>query len=163
VLSITDKLTGLYNRRYLEDKAKKIIIQCERYEYNLILLMIDIDYFKLVNDNFGHDIGDEVLIEVAKIIISNVRKVDISGRWGGEEFVVLLQCDLAGADILTKKLHEVVSAKNHKKAGKVTISIGLTKYVSGDNLGNLIKRADQALYIAKENGRNRIEKVFLKV
>lgn len=160
ILSTTDQLTGLFNRHYLEEKARELIHRCERFGENLALLMLDVDHFKAVNDNFGHDVGDDVLVNIAHVLREYTRKVDVAGRWGGEEFMILFQTDAPGAVVMAEKLRHAVMEKHHEKAGKITASFGVTQYVSGDSMDSLSKRADQALYLAKEHGRNRVEKVF---
>jgi len=162
LLSTTDQLTGLYNRRFLEIKTKELIARCERFEENLSLILLDIDHFKAVNDNFGHDVGDEVLIKLANVLRDNSRKVDTVGRWGGEEFLILCQTNASNAFIFAEKLRVSIMENKHETVGKITASFGLTQFVEGDSLDTMTKRADQGLYIAKENGRNRIEQIIFK-
>lgn len=153
-LSTTDQLTGLYNRRYLEIQGKDIVNRCDRYNQELSLLLIDIDHFKHVNDKYGHDIGDDVLIFISKILRANSRKTDIVGRWGGEEFMILCQSRQKDAIYFAEKLRILIMEAEHYKAGKLTASFGVTHYQPGDNLYSMTKRADNSLYEAKENGRN---------
>jgi len=160
LLATKDQLTGLYNRLFIEKKSKELIHRCERFSENLALSMVDIDHFKSVNDKYGHDVGDEVLISFARILSDNSRKVDIVGRWGGEEFMILFQTNSTDAVTFAEKLRRIIMEKDHGKAGKITASIGLTQYISGDSLETMTKRADQALYMAKKNGRNRVEQIF---
>lgn len=160
LLATKDQLTGLYNRLFIEKKSKELIHRCERFSENLALSMVDIDHFKSVNDKYGHDVGDEVLISFARILSDNSRKVDIVGRWGGEEFMILFQTNSTDAVTFAEKLRCIIMEKDHGKAGKITASIGLTQYISGDSLETMTKRADQALYMAKKNGRNRVEQVL---
>ncbi|MCP4117961.1 MAG: diguanylate cyclase [Desulfobacteraceae bacterium] len=160
ILSTTDQLTGLFNRRYIEDQARVFISQCERFGHKFSVFMLDIDHFKLINDRYGHDVGDEVLINIAGILKESIRKVDVAGRWGGEEFLVLLRADGAGAVATAEKLRRIIMSRDHGKAGSVTASFGVSQYNGDDSIDSLVKRADQGLYQAKEKGRNRVEIVF---
>lgn len=160
LLATKDQLTGLYNRLFIEKKSKELIHRCERFSESLALSMVDIDHFKSVNDKYGHDVGDEVLISFARTLSDNSRKVDVVGRWGGEEFMILFQTNSTDAVTFAEKLRRIIMEKDHGKAGKITASIGLTQYISGDSLETMTKRADQALYMAKRNGRNRVEQIF---
>lgn len=153
-----DQLTGLYNRHYLIDSASKKVSRALRHRYNLWVLMIDIDHFKRINDTYGHPIGDEVLKQVAEILALDKRSEDIASRLGGEEFVIIFDpCEqefaLQKAERIRKKI-ELLRPQNIE----VTVSIGLAKLVDEDaNFERLLKRADDALYRAKSNGRNRTE------
>jgi diguanylate cyclase (GGDEF)-like protein len=160
ILSTTDMLTGLYNRRYIEKQIQISINRSERYGQDMSLVMLDIDHFKLVNDTYGHDVGDEVLVSIAKVLKENIREVDVAGRWGGEEFIILFQADKFGAMANAEKLRTIINDKKHGKVGNVTASFGYTHYIKNDTIETLIKRADQGLYKAKKNGRNRAETVF---
>jgi len=154
-LAMQDQLTGLYNRHYLMQISKQKMAQALRHKEPLSLLMIDVDNFKAVNDNHGHDVGDEVLMVIANTLLRETRTEDIVARFGGEEFIILLDhCDL---DFAIKKaemlLEKVALAKPNNIT--VTVSIGVTEYdVSDNELSSFTKRADIALYHAKENGRN---------
>ena len=161
--AVTDSLTGMYNRRYLESHFQRV---CERLgdaHKSISALVIDIDHFKLVNDTFGHDIGDEVLQNVAKRIQSNLRGFDTAVRYGGEEFVVLLpDAPLAAAAAAAERLCRSISATPVPATGQddglgVTVSIGVATAIAGqEDLEDLIRRGDQALYAAKDAGRNRV-------
>lgn len=158
-LSTTDQLTRVYNRRYLENKLDDEINRCERYSQKLSLLILDIDNFKHVNDTYGHNIGDDVLVEVAETISNNIRKTDTLGRWGGEEFLVILpECENpfeAG-----EKIRKALENRKHELVGTVTVSIGVANYIKEDNKDFLVNRADKGLYLAKDSGRNRVVKTF---
>ncbi|EDZ63082.1 diguanylate cyclase/phosphodiesterase with PAS/PAC and GAF sensor(s) [Sulfurimonas gotlandica GD1] len=157
-LSITDRLTQLYNRLKLDEIFAMKLATAGRYNTNFSVIIIDIDYFKLVNDTWGHQAGDDVLREFAEIIKNNARETDIVGRWGGEEFLILSSdTDLDGAIKLSEKLREMVSLFNFSFAGYKTASFGVSSYHPGDDEKTMVKRADEALYRAKENGRNRVE------
>jgi diguanylate cyclase (GGDEF)-like protein/PAS domain S-box-containing protein len=157
-----DALTGIMNRRMTEDVLKKDIERASRYNKPLSLLMMDIDHFKRVNDTFGHDVGDLVLKHLTKISKSNLREVDSFGRWGGEEFVVLLpEIDLKGAHVVAEKLRKSIentSLKiNEDEKVSYTISIGGVAYSkSMKSWEAFFKLADNALYQAKEQGRNQV-------
>ena len=120
--------------------------------------MLDIDNFKLVNDNFGHDVGDYVLKTLAKIITNSIRETDIFARWGREEFVVLLpNTNLNEASKIAQKVRKNIENYKFDKVEKTTISLGVSEYKKNETLENLIKKCDIALYKAKENGKNRVE------
>ena len=119
--------------------------------------MLDIDHFKSINDTYGHDVGDKVLINVARSLVQNIREVDIVGRWGGEEFIILVQEDIVGASILAEKLRIKIMEQCYEANVKVTASFGLAQYFNGEPIDSLVRRADQGLYKAKNNGRNKVE------
>ncbi len=161
-ISITDELTGMYNRRYFFERLEEYLRAARRHRLPLSLMMIDIDLFKRVNDNYGHPTGDRVLRTIAELIRSGLRASDISARYGGEEFVILLPyTDEAEALRLAHRLLVTVSSHPFPlppEAGPITISIGLSQLdvehpVSGEAL---ISRADGALYQAKHGGRNQV-------
>ena len=162
-LAITDDLTGLYNRRYFNQRFDREFLRAKRYKRPLTILMIDIDYFKNYNDINGHILGDEVLIKVASLLESNLRKADIVARYGGEEFVILLpEIDNSHADQVAEKLRHTIE-KNcfprevNQPKNRLTISIGLATFPKNSaNSKELIELADRALYKAKEEGRNRV-------
>jgi diguanylate cyclase (GGDEF)-like protein len=155
-ISTHDALTSLYNRheyrRILEQKMKS----AQRYGDKFGLIMMDIDFFKLVNDNYGHDVGDEVLKTFASILKEHVREDDFVSRWGGEEFVII--ANHAGdkeLEKLTKKLQKEIAKTSFSPAPQLTASFGLTVYLDGDTQDSIFKRVDNALYTAKKTGRNR--------
>jgi diguanylate cyclase (GGDEF)-like protein/PAS domain S-box-containing protein len=157
-LSITDRLTQLYNRLKLDEIFAMKLAIAGRYNTPFSIIMIDIDYFKLVNDTWGHQVGDDVLKEFSAILKNNARETDIVGRWGGEEFLILSPgADLDGAIKLSEKLREKVSSFKFSFAGHKTASFGVSSFHAGDDEKAMIKRADEALYRAKESGRNRVE------
>jgi diguanylate cyclase (GGDEF)-like protein len=157
-LSITDGLTGLYNHRFITDNLSRLIEENERYKKPLSIAMIDIDNFKMVNDSFGHDFGDEVLIKVSNYIENGIRKTDFCSRYGGEEFLVIFKhCDLKGAiESMDRIIKNVENLKMEKRNLKVTLSAGIYERKDEDVLA-LIKKADDLLYIAKQKGKNRLE------
>ncbi|WP_419770737.1 MAG: diguanylate cyclase [Candidatus Marinarcus sp.] len=154
-LSVTDKLTGLYNRRQLDTVMVTEIERANRYKKSLSLLIIDIDFFKKVNDVYGHQVGDETLIALAKILSDNVRLSDIVGRFGGEEFLIILpETNISEAQLLAEKLRLAVEKYEFHRIGHATISIGVAQYELTTSEETLIYQADSALYKAKANGRN---------
>jgi two-component system cell cycle response regulator len=162
-MAITDALTGLYNRRYMESHLATLIEQAAARGKPLTTLIIDIDYFKAINDTHGHDAGDDVLREFAIRIRKSIRGIDLACRYGGEEFVVVMpETDMAVAAIVAERLRrriasEPFSIQQGASAIEVTISIGIATLDSADdNAGGILKRADQALYRAKRDGRNRV-------
>ena len=154
----TDCLTGAYNRMKYEELIQKELERGERYGRPLSLVMFDIDHFKQVNDRHGHAFGDRVLKSVACIADEHKRKVDSLFRWGGEEFMIVSpDTDLEQAMFLAERIRTAVEQREFNGAGKVTVSLGITRLRTGDTADELIKRVDAALYKAKANGRNRVE------
>lgn len=161
-LANLDSLTGLLNRRAILRRLNDEIKRAKRYKKNLCLLMLDIDHFKHVNDQYGHLTGDEIIQDVAALMRGNIRDTDASGRYGGEEFITILpETDLSSARDMAERLRKLVEAAEMKDSEGnvfgVTISQGLSSYKPGDDEYSLVSRADDALYRAKENGRNRVE------
>ncbi|MGM0598464.1 MAG: diguanylate cyclase [Candidatus Rifleibacteriota bacterium] len=162
-LATIDGLTGLIVHRHFQAKMEEEFRRAKRYEKDLSYLMTDIDHFKKFNDTWGHQIGDMVLREVAKIVSSCVRDTDVAARYGGEEFAVILpETDLEGAILFAERLREKVEVAGFEGPEhelKVTISIGVSSLPvhKADTALEMIKLADDALYVAKENGRNRVE------
>ena len=161
-----DPLTSLYNRRYFEEEVKKQIIQAKANKQYYSVLMIDADFFKKVNDTYGHKVGDKVLIELASKAERALRDKDIVARYGGEEFVVFLP-DINSeqaykvADRLRQSISSIVVYSDNNQEVRFTVSIGVSSSEISDNVDTLVKTADEALYKAKQNGRNRVE-VFTK-
>ena len=153
-----DGLTRVFNRNKFDELFDMELSRVKRYKHSLSLAIIDIDHFKKVNDTFGHLIGDEILIMLAHNFQSKLRKTDIFARWGGEEFVILfIETQLDDAVKCSEMLRKDISELEHKIAGKITVSLGVTEYIEGDTAEILFKRCDDALFKAKENGRNRVE------
>ena len=162
-LSIRDELTNLYNHRYFQEKMGEEFARASRYHYPLSCLMIDIDYFKAVNDMHGHPVGDRVLRELGNFLMSHLRQSDTVARYGGEEFCVLLpHVGYEGAHLLAERLRKKIMDENHKLDSgmdlKITISIGVSSYPEDpvDRKDTLLFYADKALYRAKGAGRNRV-------
>ncbi|WP_286240781.1 diguanylate cyclase [Neptuniibacter halophilus] len=156
-LSVTDKLTGLYNRLKIDEILAEQLERHHRYGNYFSVLLLDVDNFKAVNDQYGHDVGDLVLKTLAQVMQGTVRKVDVVGRWGGEEFVVICEnTPASNALLLAEKLRQRVAETEFAEVGHKTISIGVSELQQGDTLNALFKRADQALYRAKRSGKNRV-------
>jgi diguanylate cyclase (GGDEF)-like protein len=160
-ISITDSLTGLYNRKHLMETLDKETSRCQRYKRPLAILMIDIDHFKRYNDTFGHLAGDEALKRMAKIFRDSVRAVDYSARYGGEEFLIILpetsKHEAANAAERIRRCVEEDSLAEGDRATATTVSIGVAVFPEhGDHIQTLIKNADAALYEAKKGGRNQV-------
>ncbi len=162
-----DALTGFYNRRQMEERIKQEVASAKRKHTSLCAIMIDIDYFKKVNDTYGHATGDFILKTVSKIMRSQLREYDIAARYGGEEFAILLpfteedEAVMVG-ERLRKSVEsrvidiEKVNSKNNTKAINITISLGIYKFKNTDKISDLLINADKALYNAKETGRNKV-------
>jgi two-component system cell cycle response regulator len=162
-MAITDQLTGLHNRRYMSRHLDTLVAGARKSERPLAFVIMDIDFFKQVNDTYGHDIGDEVLKEFAKRISANVRGIDLACRFGGEEFVVVMpDTDLPFAFSISERLRQSIETTPVKissapHALNITISIGIAGLEDGDaGAEALLRRADQALYRAKRSGRNKV-------
>lgn len=161
-LATTDGLTGLYNRRHFLERADQTLQRSRRYHEPLVLLMCDIDFFKHINDTFGHAIGDRALQQVADIIRSSLRDTDIAGRIGGEEFAILLvqttmEHGLEVAERLRHSIESCLIALEDNQSIPLTISIGIAGPVyPHETLATLLQHADQALYAAKRQGRNQV-------
>jgi two-component system cell cycle response regulator len=162
-MAITDALTGLYNRRYMESHLATLVEQAAGRGKPLTVLILDIDYFKAINDSYGHDAGDDVLREFALRIRKSIRGIDLACRYGGEEFVAVMpETDMAVATMVAERLRrriasEPFSIQQGKGSVTVTISVGLAALGSPhETAAQILKRADQALYRAKRDGRNRV-------
>ncbi len=152
-----DHLTSLYNRQKLNEELIKEIHRESRYKRGLSVIMFDIDYFKKINDTFGHDIGDDILIKIAKASNNNIREVDTLARWGGEEFILLLpETQIKDARRIANFIKEDISKIILPNQENVTASFGVTQLFENDTKNTFLKRVDVALYEAKENGRNNV-------
>lgn len=157
-LASTDKLTGAWNRRRLEEAVLNEMDRLKRYDHPLSLLILDIDFFKRVNDVYGHHVGDQVLVTLAKVAQSNLRTTDSLTRWGGEEFVVLCpNTTLSTVAMLAERLRENLAKTLFPEVGQVTISLGVAECMAGEAWEDWFKRADAALYRAKACGRNQVQ------
>ncbi len=159
----TDALTTLINRRGLEKRLELERIRARQNGSSFSIILIDIDHFKRVNDTFGHLVGDSILRSIAKLLKSHLRKNDLAARYGGEEFLILLpETEIKGAEAVGQKFRKALSTKEWKlkktgeSMGRITVSMGIALYKFNEPEESLIKRVDDALYLAKNNGRDRI-------
>lgn len=161
--AMTDGLTGLSNRKAFDEEIRRIVREADAAARPFILLMVDIDHFKSVNDNFGHQVGDQVLRLVARTLVEGVKGRDIAARYGGEEFAIILpdtelRAGVAVGENLRKALFtkDIINRSTGEKLGRITMSVGVAEYYNGEEIEDLIERADAALYTAKHNGRNQV-------
>jgi len=160
--SLRDGMTGLYNRRFLEEFIDTVMKQAVRDNETYSILMLDVDFFKMVNDTYGHDVGDQVIVAIGKVLRENIRESDLAIRYGGEEFVVMLhnatdEGTMQVAEKIHRSFNELVFEVGHGKTMSKTLSIGISKFPKdGDTIWKCIKFADTALYVAKTTGRNKI-------
>ena len=156
-LSVTDKLTGLYNRLKLDELMLIKIEAFRRYNVDFSIILLDVDNFKSVNDTYGHDVGDYVLQTMAKTLRTHIRITDIIGRWGGEEFLIICNnTNLDNSKILAENIRKIVENIKFDKVGNKTISLGLSEFQKDDDVKSIFKRADDALYEAKTTGKNKV-------
>lgn len=158
-LSKTDQLTKLNNRMHLDAELNKFIFLSSKSlrekERVFSVLLLDVDFFKIVNDNYGHLVGDEVLINLSTLLKNSLRPTDIVGRWGGEEFLILIpDSNFNIAMNVAEKIRKTVEDYCFPENLKLTCSIGISNFQSTDTPHSIISRVDRALYIAKNNGRN---------
>lgn len=157
-ISITDHLTGAFTRRHLDEVLETEISRAARSGHGFAVALCDLDKFKSVNDTFGHGAGDRLLIEMVQLVRAQIRKIDVLGRWGGEEFILVFpEIDLQGARAAAEKIRAAIAAFDFGQVGPRTASFGLAEYRTGETVRQLIDRADKALYRAKSGGRNRVE------
>ena len=155
-LWMTDHLTGLHNRQSIDQLWEREIQRSVRYGDVFSIVLIDIDHFKRVNDNYGHLVGDELLFQFAQLLREVSRDTDHIGRWGGEEFIVLIpNTNLSSAVLMAEKIRESIDSFSFTTEGRITVSIGIATYRNGMNQDDLFSVADAALYRAKAQGRNR--------
>ncbi len=160
-LARIDPLTGLNNRRSFYDTALQIFQSAIRYKDSLSCAMLDIDFFKQVNDTYGHDVGDKVLLSVAQTCKKQIRTVDLLARFGGEEFCFLFcKSNIHESVLVAERIRYAISELKFNSGNNwfsITVSIGISELLSSnDNIENMIKRSDKSLYKAKRNGRNRV-------
>lgn len=157
-LSVTDALTGLSNRLRLDEVLLAELYRAARYDSVFSVILLDVDNFKAINDRHGHPVGDSVLVGIAHILHAGVRSSDVAGRWGGEEFLLILpECDNYSAQRMAEKLRREIAEREFPPAGPQTCSFGVATYSAGETFMSLVARADVALYRAKQAGRNRVE------
>jgi diguanylate cyclase (GGDEF)-like protein len=156
--SVTDHLTQIYNRSKLDEVLFSEANRSNRFQHSFGVILLDVDHFKSVNDTYGHQMGDIVLQEFAEILETHSRKTDTVGRWGGEEFLIICsETDLDGILNLAEKLREEISKYPFHLKEQKTASFGVSTYKYGENISNMLKRADDALYNAKKKGRNIVQ------
>jgi diguanylate cyclase (GGDEF)-like protein len=156
-LANTDSLTGIYNRAKIEQILTIEVLRSRRYKHPLSIIIADIDHFKLINDTYGHNVGDVVLTGIASMMKEHVREVDTVGRWGGEEFLIVCpETTAEGAKKLAEKLRKKIERHHFKDIGIKTVSMGIAQIEADDWDEDMLKRADKNLYKAKRSGRNRV-------
>ncbi|EDZ63080.1 response regulator receiver (CheY-like) modulated diguanylate cyclase [Sulfurimonas gotlandica GD1] len=156
-LAITDKLTGLYNRVKLDKVLDLEINKMVKLQAEISIIFIDIDRFKPINDTYGHQIGDKVLQSFSQVLKNNIRKTDIVGRWGGEEFLIIChEANIEGSLHLAENLRKIIENTSFEYIKELTASFGVASFEDGDSIDSLVERADKALYKAKHNGRNKV-------
>ncbi|WP_372742360.1 diguanylate cyclase [Neptunomonas sp.] len=156
VIAEHDQLTGLYNRHKLIESISEYIQLSIRYNWKISCIFVDIDNFKVINDTFGHNAGDQVLKDISQLLVKMLRRTDIIGRWGGEEFVIILpETDLLMAEEIAAKLRIAVFEAKFSIDHTISCSLGVTQYKKDETVEEFIGRADDALYIAKHAGKNR--------
>lgn len=159
LVAYTDPLTNIYNRLHFSHFLDSEIDRVQRYGGTFSVIFFDLDQFKIINDEYGHLVGDETLKEAATIVQKANRSADIFARYGGEEFIILTPAtDISGATIHAERLRKDIAEHRFSEIGNLTCSFGVTEYqMDQDDVGSLFKRADTALYNAKNRGRNRVE------
>jgi diguanylate cyclase (GGDEF)-like protein len=156
-LSITDKLTNINNRMKLDQQLDDALHLAQRYQHHFSIVLIDIDHFKNINDKYGHLIGDYAIKTLAQLLSHNIRHVDTLGRWGGEEFLIICPGQTVdGGRLLAEKLRSIIDEYPFEHFAHLSCSFGVAAYVEGNNADTLLKRADKALYRAKNQGRNKV-------
>lgn len=157
-LSVTDPLTGLFNRLKIDQTLNTELQRAQRTGQPLSVVMLDLDHFKQVNDVFGHQVGDQVLVTLAKLLRLRTREIDVAGRWGGEEFLLICpNTSLDGALTLAESVRTTIESHLFDSVSHVTASLGVSSYLAGDMGKDLVARADAALYAAKNAGRNQVQ------
>jgi diguanylate cyclase (GGDEF)-like protein/PAS domain S-box-containing protein len=161
LLSQTDSMLKIFNRGKLLAELRSEIKKFKRYNSNLSIIMFDIDHFKGINDNFGHDAGDMVLKKLTSLVLKEIRNTDVFARWGGEEFIVLLpNTPINGATEFAERLRKKIEQTDFKNPENVTVSLGVTVFKTNDTEDGFLKRVDDGLYLAKKNGRNKVKTVY---
>ncbi len=158
-MASTDPLTGLYNRYKFAELYLSAYTAMTQRDNKMSIILLDIDFFKRVNDTYGHNVGDRVLIQISQAVLKTLRSIDVICRWGGEEFIVLLPtASLENASILAEKLRTHIEELEIDVVGGVTASFGVSQVLEGDEMQDAIDRADKALYLAKNSGRNCVKR-----
>jgi diguanylate cyclase (GGDEF)-like protein len=153
----TDSLTSINNRHKLETELHHEIARAKRYRAPLSVALFDIDQFKKINDSYGHQVGDLILQQVSQLTLRSIRETDIIGRWGGDEYLIILPgVDMVHAVASVEKIRCLIAESEFTKSLRVTCSFGVTQYILDDSIGSMYKRTDVALYRAKHAGRNAV-------
>jgi two-component system cell cycle response regulator len=156
-MAVTDGLTDIFNHKHVHKLLEDHVEAAKERQHSLSVIMLDIDHFKWVNDAYGHQTGDKVLVKIAAVIKASTRKNDILGRYGGEEFLIILpETDKEQAGKVAEQLRSQIEGLSFTNGLKVTVSGGIAE-LDGESAMNLVSRADSLLYEAKRNGRNRIQ------
>ncbi len=153
----TDALTGTLNRHAIYHNLSREIERAQRYRKPFSIILFDIDLFKTVNDTYGHMTGDRVLIEIAKLVSQSIRQTDSFGRWGGEEFLLILpETEIEAAHHLAERVRLMFEKNSFANVGHITASFGVTTFQENQSLEDMLRHADNAMYCAKQNGRNQV-------
>ncbi len=156
-LAMTDQLTQLPNRYLLDQEIQRVIASSKRYQEPFSMVLFDLDYFKEINDVYGHQMGDEVLMHVSNEMGRATRDADLLGRWGGEEFLLVCpKTNLAGALKLANKIRVHLAQQRFLTGKQITLSAGVAEFGKDENYHSILKRLDDSLYIAKQSGRNTV-------
>jgi len=157
-MSMTDGLTGIYNRKKFSEEFIREVKRCRRINGSLTLAVLDIDHFKKVNDTYGHEVGDQILIEFCQVVRINIREVDVFARWGGEEFaLILVETSKKSSAAVLERIRKKIEEFNFSHGERLTCSIGSVA-IEDASPEEMFTKADEALYRAKKNGRNRLER-----
>lgn len=157
-LAETDNLTQVYNRTKFDEIMRREMERVKRFDHSLSIIIFDIDHFKRTNDRYGHNAGDNVLKSIAGLAKELAREIDYIIRWGGEEFIIITpETSPQDAEVLAERLRDSIESHEFDQVGKITASFGVTEFKKDENETSVVKRADEALYRAKSNGRNRVE------
>ncbi len=157
-LSVTDRLTGVFNRLRLDQFLDEQLARKQRYGADFSIVLLDVDHFKSVNDTYGHPVGDQVLVDIARLLSEGTRELDLVGRWGGEEFLVVCpDTGFEGAMATAEKLRALIASHVFEAVGSKTASFGVAMVRSEDSIAAMMARVDAALYRSKTGGRNRVE------
>jgi diguanylate cyclase (GGDEF)-like protein/PAS domain S-box-containing protein len=156
-LATHDFLTGIYNRKKADEYIENVLYDNERYKEPSGIILYDIDHFKQVNDTYGHQVGDSVLVELSQLVSNNIRQTDFFARWGGEEFLIICKnADSKHLNLLAENLRQIIKQHVFSIVGNITVCFGITECKVGDTGQAVLNRADKALYKAKELGRDKI-------
>ena len=154
-LASVDSLTGLLSRMKIDETLSAEIVRFNRYQRTFSIMLLDIDFFKEINDSYGHLKGDKILVDVTKLLTANVRETDAVGRWGGDEFLIVVpDSDIGATKVLAEKLRKSIAENPSLSEAFVSVSIGVANIIPGETINEIVSRADRALYSAKAGGRN---------